>query len=98
MKLELEKMIALQNYFKDKPVVKAYLFGSYVRGQATKNSDIDILLELDYNQRIGLGFVQMKLDLEEILRKDVDLVTSGSLSNYIMPEIDKEKQLIYARQ
>jgi predicted nucleotidyltransferase len=36
----------IRNYFKDKPVLKAYLFGSYARGDAGIESDIDILVDL----------------------------------------------------
>ena len=41
-----------QRYFKDKPVKKVYLFGSYARGDAQENSDMDILVELDYKRKI----------------------------------------------
>ena len=97
MDLESNKIEVMKDYFKTMPVLKAYIFGSYVRGQADKNSDIDILVDLDYNQRIGLQFVQMKLDLETILNAKVDLVSSNGLSEYIKPFIDNEKKLIYAR-
>ena len=97
MDLESNKIEVMKDYFKTMPVLKAYIFGSYVRGQADKNSDIDILVDLDYNQRIGLRFVQMKLDLETILNAKVDLVSSNGLSEYIKPFIDNEKKLIYAR-
>ncbi len=97
MKLEKRKIENIKNYFKTRPVLKAYLFGSYARGQADNSSDIDILVDLDYNQRIGLGFIQMQIDLEEILKTRVDLVSSNSLSKYIKPFVDSEKELIYAR-
>jgi len=87
----------LQDYFKTRPVLKAYLFGSYVRGEADKESDIDILVDLDYSQKIGLQFIQMKLDLENLLHSNVDLVSSNGLSKYIKTAVDNEKQLIYAR-
>lgn len=97
MSLDNKRIEAIKDYFKTRPVLKAYLFGSYVRGKADSQSDIDILVELDYSQRIGLGFIQMKLDLEELLENKVDLVSSNGLSKYIKPLIDSEKQLIYAR-
>jgi uncharacterized protein len=87
----------VKTYFKDKPVKKAYLFGSYVRGEAREDSDIDILVELDYQVKIGLLFVKMKLDLEDLLHKKVDLVSEKGFSKYIKPIVDKEKQLFYAR-
>lgn len=97
MDLDNSTLEAIKEYFRTRPVLKAYLFGSYVRGQADNNSDIDILVELDYSQRIGLGFVQIQIDLERILKKKVDLVSSNSLSKYIKPLVDYEKKLIYAR-
>jgi len=96
MKLDNSKIEAIKDYFKNRPVLKAYLFGSYVNGKATNKSDIDILVDLDYSQRIGLGFVQMQIDLENLLKTKVDLVSSNSLSKYIKPYIDQEKKLIYA--
>lgn len=97
MYLEQKKLESIKEYFITQPVLKAYLFGSYVRGQADKESDIDILVDLDYSQKIGLQFVQMKLDLENILNSKVDLVSSNGLSKYIKPIIDTEKMVIYAR-
>jgi predicted nucleotidyltransferase len=97
MNLENSKIESIKAYFRTRPVLRAYLFGSYVRGQADKESDIDILVDLDYNQKIGLQFVQMKLDLEKLLNSKVDLVSSAGLSKYIKPIVDNEKQIIYAR-
>ncbi len=77
--------------------MKAYLFGSYSRGVADDKSDIDIMVDLDYSQKIGLQFIQMKLDLEQILKQKVDLVTSNGMSKYIKPFVDVEKRLIYAK-
>jgi len=91
------KIESIKQYFKNRPVLKAYLFGSYVRGVEDNESDIDILVDLDYNQRIGLQFIQMKLDLEKILNQKVDLVTSNGMSKYIKPIVDMEKRLIYAK-
>jgi predicted nucleotidyltransferase len=97
MNIDPSKLESVKAYFRTRPVLKAYLFGSFVRGQADDQSDIDILVELDYSQKIGLGFVQMQIDLEEILHSKVDLVSSSGLSKYIKSFIDDEKKLIYAR-
>jgi len=97
MKLDANKIETLKIFFETRPVLKAYLFGSYVRGEADNNSDIDILVDLDYSQRIGLQFIQMKIDLEKLLNSKVDLVSSNGLSKYIKPVVDHEKQMIYAR-
>jgi predicted nucleotidyltransferase len=97
MKLNKRQIKTINNYFRARPVLKAYLFGSYVRGDADNKSDIDILVDLDYSQKIGLQFVQMKIDLEKLLNANIDLVSSNGLSEYIRPLVDSEKQLIYAR-
>lgn len=97
MTLDSTKIESIKNYFKTRPVLKAYLFGSYVRGSADNKSDIDILVDLDYSQRIGLQFIQMKLDLEKLLNSKVDLVSSNGISKYVKPLIDEEKRLIYAK-
>jgi predicted nucleotidyltransferase len=97
MILDNNKIDALKLYFKAKPVLNAYLFGSYARGEADDKSDVDILVNLDYTQMIGLQFIQMKIDLEQLLHLKVDLVTENGLSQYIKPLVDKEKLLIYAK-
>ena len=97
MTLDHNKIESIKDFFKTRPVLKAYLFGSYVRGMADHKSDIDILVELDYSQKIGLEFIQMKLDLERLLNNKVDLVSSNGMSKYIKPLVDVEKRLIYAK-
>jgi hypothetical protein len=97
MKLDAVRIEAIKKYFETRPVLKAYLFGSFARNEANFQSDIDILVDLDYSQRIGLQFIQMKIDLEKLLNSKVDLVSSNGLSKYIKPIVENEKQLIYAR-
>ena len=97
MVLDTQIMNAIVALFAKKPILKAYLFGSFGRGEGTEESDIDLLVELDYTQFIGLEFVQMQIELQELLSKKVDLVSARGLSKYIQPIIDKEKQLIYVR-
>ena len=97
MNLDLKYRQIIADYFQDKLVLKAHLFGSFVRGEATEQSDIDILVELDYSQSIGLSFIEMQLNLQDILSRKVDLVSERGLSKFIKPFIEKEKELIYAR-
>ena len=97
MKIENSQISIIKNYFKTKPVLKAFIFGSNARNEANENSDIDLLVELDYSEKIGLQFIQMKFDLEKLLNKSVDLVSSNGISKHIKSNIDKDKTLIYER-
>jgi len=86
------------------PILKPYIsrlavFGSTVRGEATKKSDLDLLIRLKpSNARPKLGLFKL-MEIEERLNKklgrEVDLVTEDSLSPYIRPYVDKEKVVIY---
>ena len=97
MNLSIADKLLLQQFFAGQPVKRAYLFGSYARNEADSKSDIDILVELDFSKHIGLAFVQMQLDLEELLNKKVDLVTTDGISSHIARFIDTDKFLIYAK-
>jgi predicted nucleotidyltransferase len=97
VKLSNEEIRTISEYFQSKPVLRAFLFGSFSRNEAEENSDVDILVELDYSKHIGLGFVGMKLDLESRLHKKVDLVSSEAISKFISPFIDRDKKLIYEK-
>lgn len=97
MSLTRSQIRIIKDFFSKQPVLKAYLFGSYSKDLENDNSDIDLLVELDYSQPIGLEFIQMQLDLQKLLSKKVDLVSARGLSKYIKPILDDEKKLIYAR-
>ena len=97
MKLRQEHIDRIKEFFSNKPVLKAYLFGSYSREDANENSDIDILVELDYSKLIGLEFVKMQLDLQDLLHHKVDLLSSKAVSKYINPFIENDKYLIYEK-
>jgi predicted nucleotidyltransferase len=97
MILSSDQINTIRNYFHDKPVLKAFVFGSFSRNEASIESDIDLLVELDYSQHIGLGFVKMKLDLEDKLQKKVDIISLNAISKHILPFINNDKKLIYER-
>lgn len=87
----------LGRYFGDKPVSKAYIFGSYADGIASRESDIDILVELDEDHMLGLAFIEMQLELEELFGVPVDLVSSKGLSKYISEQVASQKRVVYER-
>jgi predicted nucleotidyltransferase len=96
MNLQLiSKTIA--EYFKTQPVLKAWLFGSFARGEQKDGSDVDILVVLDHSQVIGMKFFGMYEDLKELLGRDVDLVTEDSLADFARQSVDNDKILIYER-
>ena len=91
----ITKLIA--DYFKYQPVLKAWLFGSFARGEQTAESDIDILVVLDPKENIGFKFFGMYEDLKEILGRNVDLVTEDSLELFARQSVNRDKKLIYER-
>ena len=97
MNLTTFRLNQITEYLRNQPVLKAYIFGSYARKMEENHSDIDILIEIDYSQMIGLHFIQIRLDLEQILHKKVDLVCIDALSTYIRPFVEQEKELIYEK-
>lgn len=92
------------------PVAKKYqlatvfLFGSYARGEATVDSDVDLLIDLTNSTVHGFVLGGLYNDLEEALGVSVDLVSVASLeqpggfpSDRLLREnIDREKIMIYA--
>lgn len=97
MNIRQKYISTISDYFKKQPVKRVYLFGSQIRGESEEGSDIDILVELDYSKPIGLKFIKMKFDLQDILERKVDLLSNNAVSKHIRPQIDKEKYLIYER-
>jgi uncharacterized protein len=97
MKLSSENLNLIQSYFATMPVKKAFLFGSYARNEATEKSDIDLLVELDYQKGIAFRFIEMQQYFDDTFKTKVDLVSANGLSPYITTVIEKEKQLIYER-
>lgn len=86
-------------------IPKVYLFGSYARGKANEDSDVDLLIDAqNVNGLFALGGVYA--DLEEALNKEIDLVTIEALDERkddpltikFVKEISREEKLIYEAQ
>lgn len=88
---------SIRHYFQDKPVLKAWLFGSYARDESEAESDIDLLIRPDYSQRLGWGFFSFRSDLQKILGKQVDVVSEGFLKDFARSSVENDKKLIYER-
>ena len=74
---------------KKNKIKKAGIFGSYARGKQKKNSDIDILIEPA--KGMGLEFVGIKLELENELKRKIDLVTYKGIHPLIKKKVLKEE-------
>ena len=71
-------------------VRKLGLFGSFVRDEQRSDSDVDVLVEFQPDQKTFDNFIQLSFFLEDILKQPVELVTTESLSPYIGPYIIEE--------
>jgi predicted nucleotidyltransferase len=84
----------LEKSKKNEDISKAYLFGSYARGEETSLSDVDIRLEVNDNFTL-FDLTELAYNLEEKLNKKVDIITSGNLDELLYEEIKKEEICIY---
>ena len=88
----------IADYFKTQPVVRAWVFGSYSRNEQRLWSDIDILVQYDRSHPIGLMKIAgMKVDLEDLLNCEGDLVEEGTLRPWAVESVNRDKKLIYER-
>lgn len=77
-------------------VKQAALFGSYIRGEQKKQSDIDILiLYPKISNKSLLDFIELERELESTLKKKVDLVTPKGLSPYLKNKIISSAKIFY---
>lgn len=96
--MSTENMIKIiADYFKTQPVLKAWLFGSFARGEEHPDSDVDLLVVIDHSRPVGLEFFGMWNDLEEMLDRKVDLVEEGTLLPFARESANRDKKLIYER-
>jgi len=75
-------------------VKKAGIFGSYARGEQRETSDIDILVDIDDDLSL-LDFASLKVELEEILGKKVDLVEYATIKSKLRKEILKDEVVVF---
>jgi uncharacterized protein len=72
-------------------VKKAGIFGSYARGEQTKNSDVDVLIEVKGIKFSLFDLVHLELELKKVLRRNVDLITYNGIDPYLKDRILKEE-------
>jgi len=75
------------------PIESLAIFGSVARGDDVAGSDVDIVVE--FNDRIGIGFIRLADEIEEHLGCHVDLVSRGGIKQRYWDHIKKD--LVYVR-
>lgn len=68
------------------------IFGSYSRNQQTDESDLDILVE--FNRPIGLEFIDLADELEQMLKVKIDLVSKKGIKDKYLKSIEKELEYV----
>jgi uncharacterized protein len=88
---------AITGFCRAHAVRELALFGSVIRGDFGRDSDVDVLIDLDPGARIGLiAFQKMRDELASILGRPVDLVTRAGLNRHIKDEILSSAEVVYA--
>ncbi len=89
----------IKEYFDTMPIKKAWVFGSFSRGEEREDSDIDILVQYDRSQqRVGLfTIIGIQQHLQQMLGRNVDLVEDGTLMPFAVESANRDKILIYER-
>lgn len=88
----------LRTFFSKETVDKAWLFGSFARGEETPASDVDIMVVFRKDAKVGLlKHADMILQLEQLLNRKVDLVPEGSVYPELRQSINSTRKLIYER-
>ncbi len=89
--LELNKVIEI---CRENGTRKVSLFGSFVRGEAGPDSDVDLIVE--FLKPTGfLALVKLERELSEALGRPVDLLTEKAISPHLRDQILNEQQVIY---
>ena len=94
----IDMFSATQKYLSGLPVIKAWVFGSFARGEETPDSDLDLLVEYDKSNQLSLlDIFRFKSGLEGIIGREVDLIENGYLKPFAASSAEKDKYLIYER-
>lgn len=70
------------------PLASIELFGSYARNEQTPESDVDVIVE--FNEPVGIEFVDLLIELETILGKPVDLISKKTMRPKLKPFIEPD--------
>lgn len=98
--IQFQEMVELlSGFFENKPVEKVWIFGSFARLEHDDESDIDLLIEFKKPLEIDLfDYAEIKLQLEKLVGRSVDLVEMGQELDAIREGIEIDKKLIYEKR
>lgn len=89
---------AIADYLKTQPIQRAWIFGSFARGEETPLSDVDLLVQYDEDGISLLKHAAMICELEKILDRPVDIVEDGTLRPRVRERVNQDRKLIYERE
>lgn len=94
-----EIITKVKAFMSGQPILRAWLFGSFSRGEETSDSDIDILVDFDHSKGTVSLFKMggMLMDLQDLLGIKVDLVDNQGLMSFARESVERDKILIYER-
>ena len=89
----------IKNYLaKDGRVTKAWLFGSFARGEDDFKSDIDVMIEVPQDSKFSLfDLADIQYYLEKLIAKKIDLVMSEGVKPHVMDRIRPDLKIVYER-
>ncbi|MDE6694924.1 MAG: nucleotidyltransferase domain-containing protein [Bacteroidales bacterium] len=94
-----EKLPTIRACFDKYPIEKAWIFGSYARGEEDAESDVDFLVRYKENDGLSLlGIAHIWNELSDLLGKEVDLVEDGYLLPFAVDSANRDKILIYGSE
>ncbi len=78
-------------------VLKAAIFGSFARGEETKKSDVDLLVKMPKGKTL-LDMAGLKVELEDKLGREVDIVEYSAIRPMIKKQVLMDKKEIYEKK
>ncbi|MBI5733387.1 MAG: nucleotidyltransferase family protein [Candidatus Kerfeldbacteria bacterium] len=84
----------LTSFLRSRGVSLVGIFGSYTRGEANENSDIDLLVRFT-NPKSLFEIIKIEQDLSYKLGRRIDLVTESALHPYLRPKVFKDLKIVY---
>lgn len=94
----IDTVSSIQRFLSKQPVERAWVFGSFARGEERPDSDIDLLVDYTDSDKLSLLDVsRISTGLEDIVHRKIDLIENGFLLPFAQPSANRDKYLIYER-